>query len=274
MTMSDLFSYAGKRVVLTGGASGVGAAAVELLAGLGCDDLTVLDVAEPTGPATRYIPTDMSDPVSVDAAVADVGEGVDVLFNNAGVSAMHAADFVIRVNYLGLRRLTEGLLPSMNSGGAVVNTASIAGQGWPENLAEISELIAIDGWDEALNWIADNDELVGADSYSFSKQLAQVWTMHSSARTRRDFGVRTNSVCPGPIDTPLIDDFIKTMTEQVIQWTIDQTGGAMLSAADVASTLVMLGSDASAAMNGHNTIADNGFSAMMATGQVDFSGLG
>ena len=60
--MSDLFSYDGKKVVLTGGTTGVGAAAVELLADAGCTDLTVLDIKEPTGPATRYIPTDMSDP--------------------------------------------------------------------------------------------------------------------------------------------------------------------------------------------------------------------
>ena len=231
--MSDLFSYAGKRVVLTGGTTGVGAAAVELLADLGCGDLTVLDIAEPTGPATRYIPTDMSDPSSVDAAVTDIGGGVDVLFNNAGVAGVHASDFVIRVNYLGVRRLTEGLLPSMNSGGAIVNTASIAGQGWPENLAKIQDLIAVGDWDDSLTWLAENDELVSPDPYGFSKQIAQVWTMHSSARTRNEFGVRTNSVCPGPIDTPLIDDFIKHMTEQVIQWTVDQSGGTMLAADDI-----------------------------------------
>ena len=59
--MSDLFSYNGKKVVLTGGATGVGAAAVDHLADLGCTDLTVLDVKEPTGPASRFLPTDMSD---------------------------------------------------------------------------------------------------------------------------------------------------------------------------------------------------------------------
>ena len=64
-----LFDYTGKRVVLTGGASGVGAAAVELLVDAGCTDLTVLDVQEPTGPAHRYLPTDMSDPASIDAAI-------------------------------------------------------------------------------------------------------------------------------------------------------------------------------------------------------------
>ncbi len=105
--MAGLFSYEGKRVVLTGGATGVGAAAIELLADAGCTDLTVLDIKEPTGPATRFIPTDMSDPASIDAAVADIaaaggGSGVDVLFNNAGVAGVHPNDFVIRVNNLGV----------------------------------------------------------------------------------------------------------------------------------------------------------------------------
>lgn len=270
----SLFGYEGKTVVLTGGTTGVGAAAVELLADAGCTDLTVLDIKEPTGPATRYIPTDMSDPASIDEAVAAIGDGVDVLFNNAGVAGVHPTDFVIRVNYLGVRRLTEGLLPGMRRGGAIVNTASIAGQGWPDNLAKILELIGIADWEDALQWVADNDELAAADVYGFSKQIAQVWTMYSSARSYKEFGVRTNSVCPGPIDTPLMDDFIKHMTEQVIQWTVDQTGGTMLTADDIARTLVMLGTDASVAMNGHNTIADNGFSASMTTGQIDFSGLG
>ena len=272
--MSDLFSYTGKKVVLTGGASGVGAAAVEMLADLGCTDLTVLDVNEPTGPATRYLPTDMSDPASIDEAIATIGAGVDVLFNNAGVAATHAADFVLRVNYLGLRRLTEGLLEGMPRGAAIVNTASIAGQGWPDNLAAILELLGADGWEGGLGWLADHDELVSADSYAFSKQVAQVWTMWHSRITWHDHGVRTNSVCPGPIDTPLMPDFIQTMTESVIQWTVDQTGGTMLTAEDIAKSLVMLGTDASIAMNGHNTIADNGFSAALTTGQVDFSSMG
>jgi NAD(P)-dependent dehydrogenase (short-subunit alcohol dehydrogenase family) len=270
----SLFGYEGKKVVLTGGTTGVGAAAVELLAEAGCTDLTVLDIKEPTGPATRYIPTDMSDPASIDAAVAEIGSGVDVLFNNAGVAGVHATDFVVRVNYLGVRRLTQGILPGMPRGAAIVNTASIAGQGWPENLAKLLELMAISDWDEALQWLADNDELASVDVYGFSKQIAQVWTMYSSARSYKEFGVRTNSVCPGPIDTPLMDDFIKHMTEQVIQWTVDQSGGTMLTADDIARTLVMLGTDASIAMNGHNTVADNGFSASMTTGQIDFSGLG
>ena len=269
---SNLFSYEGKKVVLTGGASGVGAAAVELLAAASCTDLTVLDRNEPTGPATAYVAADLSDPDSIDAACEAIGRGVDVLFNNAGVAGVHSSDFVLRVNYLGLRRLSEGLLPTMNTGGAIVNTASVAGQRWPQHLAEISELIAIDGWDDALAWIADHGELVDPTPYEFSKEVAQVWTMHGSRRSYLDYGVRTNSVCPGVIDTPLLHDFRRHMTEKIIDWMVDQSAG-ILTADEIARSLVMLGSDASAAMNGHNMVADHGFMAWFTTNQVDFAGL-
>ncbi|MYB28872.1 MAG: SDR family oxidoreductase [Acidimicrobiaceae bacterium] len=267
-----MFSYEGKKVVLTGGASGVGAAAVELLAEAGCTDLTVIDRNEPTGPATAYVAADLSDPDSIDAACEAIGPGVHVLFNNAGVAGVHSSDFVMRVNYLGLRRLSEGLLPTMNRGGAIVNTASVAGQRWPQHLAEISELIAVDGWDEALAWIAEHGELVDPAPYEFSKEVAQVWTMHGSRRSYLDHGVRTNSVCPGVIDTPLLHDFRRHMTEKVIDWMVDQSAG-ILTPVDIARTLVMLGSDASAAMNGHNMVADHGFMAWFTTNQVDFAGL-
>lgn len=270
--LADLVGYEGKRVVLTGGASGLGAAAVELLAGSGCADLTVLDVKEPTGPATRFIPADMSDPDSIDKAAAEIGSGVDVLFNNAGVAGVHADEFVLRVNYLGLRRLSERLLPTMNSGGAIVNTASIYGSRWPDRLAEIKELIAIDGWNEALEWIAGHAEMVEADSYAFSKELVQVWTMHSSHRSLTRFGVRTNSVCPGPIDTPLMADFRRQATEKVIDWAIEQSGG-IISPEHIARPLLFLGSDAAAAVNGANVVADRGFSAWMVTDHLDYSGL-
>ena len=268
----NLFSYEGKKVVLTGGASGVGAAAAELLADAGCTDLTVLDRNEPTGAATAYVAADLSDPDSIDAACDAIGPGVDVLFNNAGVAGVHSSDFVMRVNYLGLRRLSEGLLPTMNRGGTIVNTASVAGQRWPQHLAEISELIAVDGWDEALAWIADHGELIDPAPYEFSKEVAQVWTMHGSRRSYLDYGVRTNSVCPGVIDTPLLHDFRRHMTEKIIDWMVDQSAG-ILTPVDIARTLVMLGSDASAAMNGHNMVADHGFTAWFTTNQVDFAGL-
>ena len=90
-----------------------------MIADLGCTDLTVLDVNEPTGPATAYIPTDMSDPDSIDAAIAEIGDGVDVLFNNAGVgyaSEFRNADldnfeWLMNINYWGVVWSTKAFLP-------------------------------------------------------------------------------------------------------------------------------------------------------------------
>ena len=54
------------------------------------------------------------------------------------------------------------------------NTASVAGARWAEHLEQINALLAIDGWDEGVAWIADRADLV-ADGYFFSKECVQVY---------------------------------------------------------------------------------------------------
>jgi NAD(P)-dependent dehydrogenase (short-subunit alcohol dehydrogenase family) len=271
--MTDPFSYADKRVVVTGGATGVGAALLDLLDELGSPYVTVLDLKEPAGNHARFVETDLSDEAAVDAAIAAIEGPVDVLFNNAGVAATQPPRTVLAVNYLALRRLSEGLLDRIPTGGAVVNTASIAGVAWPEHLAPITELLDLDTWAAALDWLDANLAAVGGDSYAFSKEVVRVWGMRHSHATIAQ-GVRTNSVCPAPIDTPLLADFKATIGEQVIAWTIGQATGAVMTPREVAMPLAFLGSAAASYINGHDLIADGGFNAAMATGQVDFSGLG
>lgn len=268
--MANPFGYDGKRVVVTGGASGVGAALVELLDELGAASVTVLDVKAPAGPVT-FVPTDLADPAAVDAAVEAIEGPVDVLFNNAGVAATLPARVVMSVNYLGPRRLTEALLDRMPPGAAIANTASIAGGQWPQRIGQILELLAIDDWDGSLRWVDEHPDLV-ADPYSFSKECMQVHTMRSSKATIAR-GVRTNSVCPGIIETPLIPDFEATMSRPLLDWTANQGLGRFATPAEIAAVLAFLGSDASAYMNGTNLVADSGFTASMATNQVDFSTL-
>jgi NAD(P)-dependent dehydrogenase (short-subunit alcohol dehydrogenase family) len=265
------FSYQGKRVVITGAYSGVGAAAVELLSSLGASEIIALDVKEPQGPITRFIETNMGDPAAIDAAAGAIDGPVDTLFNNAGIAATSPALEVMKVNYLGVRRLSETLLPKIPEGGAIATTASIAGSQWPARLGDILQLLAITDREQAIAWIQDHSEMV-AGGYDFSKECLQVYTMLSSKGTMAK-GVRTNSVCPGPIDTPLLPDFKKTMTEAIINWTIEQTHGKMATAQDIAMALVFLGCEASRFVNGVNLVADAGFSASLTTGQLDFSTL-
>src|SRR4029453_16425826 len=165
-----------------------------------------------------------------------------------------------------LRRLSERLLDRIPDGGAIVNTASTAGNQWPGHLELINQLLDIDDWDKSLQWLETAE--IGVP-YFFSKELVQVWTMRSSRPTIRR-GVRTNSVCPSPIDTPLLKDFRQTMTDKLIDWNISETNGRPVAAREVAAVLAFLGSDAAAYVNGVKLLVDARFTTAVATAQVHF----
>lgn len=271
--MQSLINFEGKRVVVTGAYSGIGASLVELLREAGANQIVVLDIKEPQAPVDEFIETDMGNPSSIDAAIeaiTGVEQPVDVLFNNAGVAATLPSDVVMRVNILGLKRLTARLLPHMRAGGAIVNTASVAGNGWPGHLTQINALLGIDSWDEGVAWVADNDEVV-ADGYFFSKECVQVYTMRT-AKTATQHGLRINSVCPSPVDTPLLPAFRETMTDQIIDWAIDAGAGRVATATDQARALLFLGSDLASYVNGVNLLVDGGYTAALQMGQVELPG--
>jgi NAD(P)-dependent dehydrogenase (short-subunit alcohol dehydrogenase family) len=129
--MSHPFDYSNKRVVITGAFSGVGAALLEVLAELGRPEVIALDIRKPDGPISSYIETNMGKASSVKTAADKIKGPIDVLFNNAGIAATHPVEDVMAVNWLGLRQLSEALLPKIREGGAIANTASIAGGSGP-----------------------------------------------------------------------------------------------------------------------------------------------
>jgi NAD(P)-dependent dehydrogenase (short-subunit alcohol dehydrogenase family) len=259
-------------VIVTGGASGVGAALLDVLAELDVAHVTVVDVREPAGSHDDYREVDLADEATVDALSASIDGPVDVLFNNAGVADTSPPHAVIGVNYLALRRLSESLLDRIPEGGAIVNTASTAGGQWATHLAELTQVLELDGWDETLAWVDANLSGLGVQPYFFSKELVQLYTLRSSRPTIRR-GVRTNAVCPSPIETPLLADFRATMTDTIIDWNIAECNGRTVTAREVATVLAFLGSGASIYVNGVNLLVDAGFTAAMTTGQVDFSAI-
>jgi NAD(P)-dependent dehydrogenase (short-subunit alcohol dehydrogenase family) len=272
--MSNPYGYQDRSVVVTGAATGVGAALIELLAELDAAHVTVLDVKEPSGSHDRFLETDLSDEGAVRDAIGQINGPVNTLFNNAGVADTQPPRTVFSVNFLALRTLSEALLERIPDGGAIVNTASTAGGQWAERAGEINELLdtPIDTWDPSLRWIDEHLPSLGQAPYFFSKELVQVYTMRSSRPTIRR-GVRTNSVCPSPIDTPLLADFRKTMTDKIIDWNISETNGRAVTPREVAMVVAFLGSPAAAYVNGVNLNIDAGFNAALTTGQLDFSSL-
>jgi NAD(P)-dependent dehydrogenase (short-subunit alcohol dehydrogenase family) len=272
--MTGPFSFEDRRVVVTGAARGVGAALLDVLEELGAGFVTVLDLQPPSGPHNEYFATDLSDETSVRDALARIDDPLHALFNNAGVADTQPPNMVLSVNYLALRTLSEGLVERVAEGGAIVNTASLAGGLYRRRISQISALLDIavaDGWNASLEWLENNLPTLGQTPYNFSKEVVEVYTLRSSRRTMRH-EVRTNSVCPGPIDTPLLPDFRKTTSDAIVDWNIREMNGRAVSPREVATVLAFLGSPASSYVNGVNLDIDGGFSAALATGQVDFSG--
>ena len=98
-----------------------------------------------------------------------------------------------------------------------------------------------------------------------------MYTLRSSRPTIRR-GVRTNAVCPGPIDTPLLPEFRKATSDKIIDWNIREMSGRAGQPREVATVLAFLGSPAASYVNGVNLDIDGGFNAAMSTGQLDLSG--
>jgi NAD(P)-dependent dehydrogenase (short-subunit alcohol dehydrogenase family) len=273
--MSDLFSYQDRRVVVTGGSRGVGAALLDLLAEMGVAHVTVLDLNAAEGPHDVFVATDLSDEAAVRAAITAIGSSgpVHALFNNAGVADTLPPHTVLSVNYCALRTLSEGLLDHMPEGSAIVNTASTAGHGWRKRSKEINELLELgtDGWSASLQWLDDHLADLDEGPYNFSKAVVELYTLRSSRPSMRR-GVRTNTACPGPIDTPLLADFRATASDKILDWNIREMAGRPVSPREVASVLAFLGSPAASYVNGTTLEIDGGFFAALNTGQVDYSG--
>jgi NAD(P)-dependent dehydrogenase (short-subunit alcohol dehydrogenase family) len=173
--MPPIINYENKTVVVTGAATGVGAALVGRLRAANAERIIALDIKRCKGPVDQFIPADHSDPVAIDDAIHRLPECIDVLFNNAGVAATLPLRVVMGVNVLAPRRLIAGLHQRMPPNSAVVNTASTAGGGFMERIAQILELLTIDDWHQSLDWVEAHPGLT-QNAYGFSKECAQVLT--------------------------------------------------------------------------------------------------
>jgi len=120
-------------IVLTGGATGIGAATVARLEAQG-HQVTILDIVQPAV-SVSYIQCDLSDPAAIDRAIAQLPGQIDRLINVAGVSNAAPDEKILQVNFLSLRYLTEQLVPRISDGGCVVNVASSAGYDWRSSTA-------------------------------------------------------------------------------------------------------------------------------------------
>src|SRR5919112_5857662 len=132
MSLFDAFRYDGKRALVVGGATGMGAAAAELVKDAGAE-VVVMDRAEVTLPGVKAVQLDLSDKASIDAAVDEVGGPVDALFSCAGVA--DGTPGIERINFLGHRHMIDRMRAAgmLSRGAAIGFISSAAGAAWQAN---------------------------------------------------------------------------------------------------------------------------------------------
>ncbi|TGG93382.1 SDR family oxidoreductase [Natronospirillum operosum] len=244
----------GKTIVVTGCASGIGLETARLVKYLGGDVLGV-DVHKTTRYVDELYRADLSDRNVIDALVEALPNAIDGLANIAGLPPTAPAAQVLKVNLVGLRYLTESLIPKLANGASIVNLASLAGMGWPESVASIraAETLDFDQVEDFVRLHGVGNE--GGRSYFFSKEALIAWTM-KNRWTWRERGIRMNAVSPGPVDTPILGDFIETLGERAAQdmAVMDRPGRPE----DIAPVVAFLLSDLSTWIRGTNLPADGG----------------
>jgi 2-hydroxycyclohexanecarboxyl-CoA dehydrogenase len=243
----------GRIALVTGGASGIGAATARRLAAEGAR-VAVADVdldgaravAGETDGAAVYM--DVTDAASARAGVAEAERllgPLDVLVNNAGTDRFaffvntdeELWDFVLGVNLRGTLAVTHAALDGMQrrGGGAIVNVASEAGRVGSQ----------------------------GSAVYSAAKGGVIAFT-RAIARESARFGVRANAVAPGPIDTPLLDSAETELGEigaRLKQGMIDATLLRRSGTPDeVAATIAFLASDDASYLTGQTLNVSGGLS--------------
>ncbi|MEG8219997.1 coniferyl-alcohol dehydrogenase [Sphingomonas sp. HH69] len=265
--MSDLLGYKGKRVIVTGCFSGMGEATAKLLLSLGAE-VHGLDYKDSALPLASFHNVDLRDPASIDAAVAGIGGKVDALFNCAGLPQSFPAMDVMKVNFIGLRHLTEQVLPLMGPGGAIVSIASTGGMGWSRRIPTNMEFVTTKGFDAAIAWCDANMDTV-KEGYSFSKENVIVWTQFMGAHLIKK-GIRINCTLPSPTQTPMMAAFEATSGKDVVAAAAEPMG-RYSTPEEQAAGLVLINSDLASIVNGVVFPVDGGFMGGVATGQVDLS---
>jgi len=256
---SDRFK--GRRAVVTGGASGIGAATARRLVSEGATVL-IADLDRDKGEAmaaelvgVTFQPCDVAEPSQIAALVNRTGDlfgGLDILFNNAGVgggsadtAALDPAIWrqVMAINIDAIFHACRRAIPLMRKqgGGVIVNTASISGLAGDHHFT----------------------------AYNASKAAVINYTRALALDHAKD-NIRVNAICPGLIETALTSG-LQQRTALLEHWKGRIPLRRAGTAEEIANIVCFLASDEASYMTGSIVVADGGVTA--GTGQPDIAGF-
>jgi NAD(P)-dependent dehydrogenase (short-subunit alcohol dehydrogenase family) len=257
---ADSFRFDGKRALVVGGATGMGAATAALVQDLGAE-VVVMDHAEVGLPGVKAIQLDLRDRQSIDAAVDECGGPIHALFACAGVA--DGTPGLERINFIGHRHLIDRALAAdlLPPGGAVAMISSAAGLGWEPNLDLLKEYLDTPDFDSAVAWIEAHPE---RNDYMWSKQAICTYVARQALALQKR-GLRINAILPGPTDTPLARANEDVWLGTGADYRAEAAIGAS-TAEEQAGPLVFLCSDAARYVSGITMITDAGWVSSGVTG--------
>ena len=249
----------GKTIAITGASSGIGAEIARLARFQGAHVIG-LDRNDPMITLDGFVKIDMGDTAAIDAAAKALPKKLDALVNAAGVSGLADKDVVARVNYLGLRHLTEALVPNLENGGAVVNITSILGAEWPKRVDAHKALAATQTYADGAAWLAKN-AVPQETCYQYFKEALVVWSKKRGYDLFMKHNIRMNSVAPGPVFTPILGEFVQMLGEERVAADAAHIKRPAI-ADEIAPPVLFLCSDAARWVTGINLPVDGGIDAL------------
>lgn len=245
-------------IALTGCASGIGAATAALLASRGYTVIGI-DRTATTGFAGDFIQADLSTPAGISAVIEKLTtlapQGLAGLANIAGVPGTAPLRTVLSVNVFAVRELTRGLAPLLGERASVVNLASSVAFGWRSVAEACRDFALAEDQDRALEQAAA-ETAIAENSYLFSKQCVRLLT-EQLASEFVGARVRVNSVSPGPVQTPILDDFKKDHGQDKVNSAAELLG-RFAAPEDIAEVIAYLLSSQPIWVNGTDVRVDGG----------------
>jgi NAD(P)-dependent dehydrogenase (short-subunit alcohol dehydrogenase family) len=261
MTVLDRLRYDGRRALVVGGATGMGAAAAKSAGELGAE-VIVMDYAPVNYDVAKAIQVDLRDPASIDSALQQIAGPVHAVFSAAGVAD---GPDLMKINFIGHRYLIERLLENnqLPSGSAICFISSVAGMGWENDLELLTEFLATPDFAEADAW-AKAHESEGIIHYGFSKKVVNAYVATQGYPLLKK-GIRINAICPGPTDTPLAQanaDLWLTFAQDYR----DETGSKVHTPEQMGDVMAFLNSAAAFGISGITLLVDYGHTMASLTG--------
>lgn len=230
-------------VLVTGAASGIGAALLKLLG----DSAIGLDRQD------AQIICDLADPGAI-ASVAEKIEGpINGIAHVAGLPGTASAEAIITVNTRAPQLLTRVLLPKLISGASIVAVSSVTALRCDWSISRLDALLD--------SGIA-SPKMDGARAYELSKAALNRWAVQMAVQLK-DRDIRVNTVSPGPVQTPILADFEASIGKDKIDAAAAMVG-RHAEPLDIADVIAFLLSDKARWINGTDVKCDGGYHAVKA----------